>query len=535
MSEETKVETTAEEKEPLLTEREAFSVLKFANAYNNGISGISGLYTPDLLNQSLKMLNNDAQIPDYDSVIDALISGMNAEERLKAYTEWMEWADMIFKRTIEYYANMLSFDLTITCKNAKVEDYNSKSYKRDEAVVYEFLDNFDYKDLFRKMVRQMLRTETAFTWLRNNEDDDDTKFTLQMMPQSRCLLTGYFEDGLIYDFDMNYFLQPGISIDEFDPVFKQMLAQMFSEKGIEKYIPTNPFDNRDGIFAYTVQTSPCYERESISGAWAFKFDTGNFNQIPFLSGLLKDSILNIPIQKLQYDKDVAGAYALLVGEIGMLDSSEPNATEFDPVVLGELLAMVRNSIGKYVKVGAMPTKEVEWRQFKDENTSMYQDQLGTSAATGAAASRIIYSTDKMSQEEIRNAILTDYQVVRKLYPQFEKFLGFYVNKLTKKFKFNFSFDGSVYTFERKDRQNFAKEMLQYNIAGNDSYFASLMGIKPTDFRRMLEQNKGTDWMNQLPQIMSVHTQSGNSGNPVGAPVQEDVSSESREYDKSNST
>lgn len=529
------------EKEQLLTEQQAWDVVQFATALNDGITGAGGLYNPWLQNQNLKELNNDStDTPNYEKVVQALTDGMNAGERLQAYTEWMEWADMVFKRTIEYYQNLLSFDLVVTCKNAEPKDYQGTKYKNDRKVISEFLDSFDYKGEFRKVIKQMLRRETAFMWLRNNGDKKDTKYTLQTMPQSRCILTGYWERGLLYDFDMNYFLQPGIDIEGFDPIFKDLLAWMFDENGIERYIPTNPFNNRDGVFAYTVQTSPCYDEsthpkgEGISGAWAFKFDPSNFSDVPYLSALLRESILNIPIQKLQYDKDIAGAYAMLIGEIGMLDSGEPNATEFDPKRLGKLLQIVKNAIGKYVAVGAMPTREVEWYQYKDENTSMYQEQTKSAAASGAAASRIIYSSDKMSQEEIRLAAMTDYGVVRKLYTQFQNFLEFYANKMTKKFKFRFRFDGSTLPFERKDRQEFGMKLAENGLIGNSSYFASLVGMHPNDFDDMLVESKNNEFLKDLPQLMSVHTQSGDKGQ-VGAPTKDDVSSDSREYNTSDDT
>lgn len=517
----------ANNNEPLLSENQVWSVLEFAQALNNTIP-IGGLFTPDLLNRNLVNLNNNPKTPTYEQVVSALTEAVNQAENLQAYTEWAEFMDMVFKRTMMYYENMLSFDLTITCTNATKEDYQTKSYKRDRAVIDDFLDRFDYQAEFRKVVKQLLRTEIDYTWLRNNENEDNPQYTLQIMPQKYCTLTGYWEKGLLYDFDINFFLQPSTDIRQFDPVFRKIFNSMFKGDGYNNYIPTNQFDKRDGTFAYWTQLSPYYDDGKLPhGAWAFKFDTGNFSSVPFLSSLMKDTVLNLPVQKLQYDKDMASAYGMLMGEIEMLDSTEPNATAFTPKNLGALMNIVKRAIGKYVGVGAMPAKNIHYYQYKDDNAEMYENQIKTSTATGASASRVIYSSDKMSQEEIRNAIITDYNIMKKLYPQFNNFMNFYANKLTKKYKFSFSFNGSNYSFEREQRQEQLMKLAEIGVVLNDTAFASAYGFKPNEFRRMLEETSSEgSWINDLTTLTSIHTSSGKEGRPK----QSSVSSQSREYD-----
>lgn len=522
---------------PLLSEDEVWSVVDFARALNDGISGLTGLtglFTPSLLNQNLKNLNNNPETPTYEKIIKALSEAISQAENLQAYTEWMEFMDMLFKRTMAYYENILSFDLMITCRNATKEDYKTNKYKNDRAVVDDFLDRFDYRAEFNKMVKQMLRTEIAYTWLRNNDNLKDVQYVLQVMPQKYCMLTGYWEKGLLYDFNMNFFLQPGTDIREYDPEFSNIMQRMFDNGGIQKYLPTNQFNNRDGVFAYWTQLSPLYEGTYPHGAWAFKFDMGNFTSVPFLSSLLKDTMLNLPIQQLQYDKDMASAYGFLMGEIEMLNSNEPNKTAFSPQNLGTLMNIVKRAIGKYVAVGAMPAKNIDWYQYEDKNTSMYTDQLQNSIATGASASRILYATDKMSQEEVRNAIITDYNLMSRLYLQFNNFLNFYVNKLTKKFKFNFTFTGSSYPFERAERQKSLLELANVGIVLNDTAFASAYGYKPTDFKRMLEETSSdSSWIQNLSMLQSIHTQSGTRLKHSGRPEESEVSTDSRDYDSSN--
>ena len=528
------------DKQEKLSYQEAWDFRTFMSEVTNIMNGY---FTPDLREQALIGLNNNSLEPTYNKVIQALCNAVDNQKNLQAFTEWTEWADSIFKRMVQYYSNLLSFDLMITCTNATKKDYGTEAYKKDYKKVCDFLDGFDYKYEFRKVIKQIMRTETDYVWLRHNEDIKNTAYTLQVMPQSYCKLTGYWEKGLLYDFDMNYFLQPSVDIDGFDTVFKTLFNKMFNDgKVTQSYNPMNNFNNRNGSFALWHQTSPLYQRKErgakklISGAWAFKFDMGNFAQVPFLSSVLKDAILNIPIQQLQYDKDVLSARAMLVGEIGMMNSmNERDAMAMSPTTLGKFLSYIRNAIGKHVAVGAMPAKDVDLYQFEDKNEGMYANQSKSVASSGMSASRLIYNSDKMSQEEMRNAILTDYNIMKNLYSQFNNFLNYYVNQLTTRFKFDFQFTGSNYNFERKDRQEFLMKLADKGIVLNSSAFASAFGINPVTFDRMLEQTASEDsWLNNLSTLQSVYTQSGkNSEGKSGRPLADDVSTESREYDYSD--
>ena len=496
----------------VLSEEQVKWLQEVAVAFSETTLNHSNIFTPSLLNQNLINLNNNPETPNYDKLVKALESAKSNGEKLRGFQEWMELAEITFKRLLEYYANILSFDLSYTCINVKdKKEFGTAKYKKDKQKVEDFLTHFNYKKEFLKTVRQMMRTETAFYWLRNNGDINKPEYTLQLMPQRYCLITGAWEKGFLYDFDMNYFLQPGVDINGYDPVFKEFMATMYKGGGVYKnYNPSNSFNKRNGMFAYWTQTSPIYMHNNLpSGAWVFKLDDSSFNDVPFLSSLMRDAILNIPVKKLQYDKDALGAYAYLIGEIKMLKSNEANATAFDPVRLGTLLQIVKQAIGKHIVVGAMPAEENKWYQYKDENTSMAETQVKSTLASGAGASRILYSSDKMSQEEIRNAILADYNVMRKVYTQFNNFLDFYVNQLTKHYKFKFAFDGSVYGFEREWRKDGIMKLAQTGIVLNDTAFASAFGYDPVMFSHMLFETSAEDsWLKNRSSLQSIFTTPG---------------------------
>lgn len=159
-----------------------------------------GVYTPWMQNMILNNLNNTAEVPTSDKIKKALADYKNNADNLQNYMQFMEHFDILFARTIKSYVNMLSFDLSIVCTNAKPEDYQSEKYLADKKKIYNFLDKFDYKAEFRKVLEQVLVNEVYFTWFRKSKTGNNgMKYALQIMPQDRCLITGYWEKGLLFD------------------------------------------------------------------------------------------------------------------------------------------------------------------------------------------------------------------------------------------------------------------------------------------------------------------------------------------------
>lgn len=501
-----------------LTREQLQDVIQFSQALYAAEN--IGIYSPWLSNQLLQGLNNNPRIPDLDKIKEALADYKNQAKDLQGYMEFMNNYDMIFKRTLQSYANVLAFDLQIVCTNAFTQaDYESDEYKEDKKRIYKFLDRFDYIQEFKNVVLEVLLHETYFTWFRKTKwGNQGMKCALQIMPQDYCILTGYWENGLLWDLDYNYFLQPGVDIDGFDPSIKKTFYSMFGpdSKPIINYRPTAPLNKRTGQYAYWAQTSP------NDGAWAWKFDPKNFNATPYLAPFLKDAIMNDEVAQLQVDKDMISAYAVLAGEIRLFDNAKSgtkaNQFAIDPATLGTFMGKAKQGLGKLLKLVAMPVENLKFFQFSDSTPDMYSDQLSNSAGVGSGVSRVIYSSDRMSNAEIEAGIIDQYNTMKPLYQQFNKFMTFYGNQLTRKYKFKFIFDGCSYPFEREKRFERLIKAADKGMVLNPSAYASVLGYAPQDFERMLQESKWGGW-NELWQLpLNASTTAQTEG---GRPPKED--------------
>lgn len=299
---------------------------------------------------------------------------------------------------------------------------------------------------------------------------------------------------------MAYFLQPGVDINGYDPAFKKYYNRVFGDGSMfENYRPTNPLNDRTGTYAMWTQTSPA------DGAWCFKFNKSTFSNIPFLAPLIKNTLSNEEISVLQQNKDVMAALGILAGEIATFDNAKSGTQTdqmvFKPSTLGAFMGKAKQGLSDSIKLAALPVKNLDFYQYEDKNQDMYATSLKNTAGVGSSIGRVIYSSDRMSNSEMEAALNEVYQTMRPLYSQFSNFLEFYVNKMTKKFKFKFVLDGSTYKYERQQRFDMLNKVADRGLVLPSSSWASVLGYNPVDFDRMLEESKASGWIDNYSQLM----------------------------------
>lgn len=483
--------------------------------FSAGLMAVDNFYSPFLSNQLLTNLNNNPRLPNAEAVKNALNDYKNSGADLQGFVEFASAFDMIFKRTLYSYANALSFDLQITCKNAYTKgDYESEEYKKDRQTVDNFLTNFDYKKEFYNVLINVLKRDSYFTWFRKTKSGNrgKMKYVLQIMPQDYCMLTGYFEKGMIWSFNILYFNQTGVDLGLWDPTLIKKYVDTFH--GEKPYVPSAPLDKRNGIYAMWMDTSP------NDGAWAWKWSTDNFANNPFLSPYVANVLRSDEVGELQYNKDLISAAGILAGEIRLFDSAKSgtkaNQFSIDPKTLGAFMQKAANGLKNTVKLAAMPLENIKFFQFEDKNPNSYTNELTTTAGIGTGISRVIYSSDKMSNAELEAALNEVYQTMKPMYAQFNNFLDFYVNQMTSKYKFKFEFVGSNYQFERDARFDKMMKMADKGLVLNSSAWASAVGMNPVTFDRMLAESKYTGWIDKYSTLMlnaNTTAQSNEGGRP----------------------
>lgn len=478
------------EEAPLISEKEVWDVLKFANNIYSGF--YPGIYTPDLVNSRFKDVTLQPLVANLDKITTALSNPKENEEVLTSYSQWLELNSILYRRVLLYYSGLLSFDWNYIVTNIKDEkEYKSKKYKADLDIVRDFFDKFNVKDSFATVIKEMIRNETFFGVLRA----EGQKYNIQELPRQYSKLIGRFDYGMLFAFNMNWFLQAGVSLDMYPQVFKKFYRQAFIKDNVKEYNPALPVGNRDSNFIYWVNTDP------EDGFVGFKLFPEIGTNVSFLAAYMPDAVIQPLIRSLQIDSNIAKASKIISGEVPFLDAKAKvkDAIAISPDLLGKFMALLKSSLPSMIKVASAPLENLGAIEF-DGDSSMYDSYLSTAAAASGINSRLIYSKDRQNVLETKLSMDIDQNILRPVYQQFSNILEFWINQRTKHYKFKFIFEGFNTAVDREERLN---TVFKYADSGIilEQKFASAIGMSPFDFRRMMEESSANDFVNKLTPIM----------------------------------
>lgn len=185
------------------------------------------------------------------------------------------------------------------------------------------------------------------------------------------------------------------------------------------------------------------------------------------------------------------------------------------------MQLLTSGLNRNVKGLIFPAENIRGWQYNDQNPNMASNYLKSATGQGASASSLIYSTDKMAQFELENAIYTDYSIVKPLYEQYANFLNYYVNKKMSKYHFKFIFDGLDRQWDREKRQTALRNYADKGIVLGESMWASALGLNPCDFSRSLEEGHNSTFIQNLTLMLNANTMkdsgSGESEESGGRP------------------
>lgn len=414
----------------------AFNFLEFSNSYRESYYNNTGGYlTPDAVNRQLQNINMNPVEATIDGIEQALKSPKDSESILRDYATSAENNSMYYKRLVRYFPDMASFHLSFDCINIeKDSEYSSKEYKADMEVVKKYATMFNYRGEFQTVLRQLIRQGCYYCVFRQDGD----KYTLQELPPDFCKITGRHEYGLLFDFNMQWFIgNYGVDINMYPPIFKKFYRDVFN-KTTNKYKPSGDVDTRHSSFMYWHQCSPS------DGFWSFKISPELATIIPYFAPLLKDISFEDIVRGLQQDKYFIEASKLLVGIIGMNKEAKSgqvaNQINMTPDMLGKFMGVARKGLNKQIGLVALPMDSIETVDFDVNKENMASDNTENTAKQSISSFDAIYATDKLNSHQSKLASAIDMNFVKSLYEMFESFMEYFINSNTKKYKFRIRFN-----------------------------------------------------------------------------------------------
>lgn len=471
--------------------------------FNRIVGGNTILFNPLWMNSLLKMQDTRPEKFSRENIIDWMKNPAAAENQLRELNQYFLNTSTYYKRIIDYFAKILTFDYTLIPYGVDKGDLNSPAFKRSRKKVFDFLDQFHIKDEFYKIMRILMGEDTYFGYIRN----EGKKFAIQKLPTKYCKLVNRNEDGYVYAFDMNYFLLPGVNVDDYSPDFKVYFDEL--KKG------------KTNTGTYYVILDP-------DKSFVFKFDETNATIIPPLLGLFLDVLEISEYKDLIKSRAVLDSYMLLHQKIPMKTDKDaksdsflislPNAAQFH--------ANTKANTPEGVEVITTPMDlnaiKIDRSQNKDSIIGLAESQFYKTAGV----SQTLFA-ESQNQIGIKYSVQSDETFVLHMYRQFEKWINRQLDGVSGKYKFRLKFLDITY-YNRADKIDAYKEAAQYGIG--KTLYASAIGLSPSDFLDLADYENSLG-LESLTPLVSSHTQSGKDG---GAPEKK-VEDLTKSGDKTRST
>lgn len=500
----------ADNKESLTPEQvnqvlNAFNFLEFSNAYRNSYYGSSaGYFTPDIVNQQMQNVNMNPVEVTISGIEDALSNPKDSEQVLRNYATSLENKNMYYKRLARYFPDMASFHMTFDCINIeKDSDFNSKEYKEDLKILDNFTSKFNCKEEFQTVLRQLIRQGVYYCVLRK----DESKYCLQELPPDFCKITGRHPYGLLFDFNMRWFIgNYGVDINMYPKIFKKMYRDVFNKTNTN-YKPSGKVDDRKSSFVYWHQCSPA------DGFWMWKISPELATIMPYFSPMFPNLSFNKIARDLQNDKYFIEASKLLVGIIGFNKDSKTgqvaNNINITPDILGKFLGVARKGLNKQIGLVALPMDSIETVDFDVSQNNIEMDYLENIASQSVASYNSLFATDKLNSHQSKLASAVDMNFVNALYDMFADFVEYYVNSMTKKYKFKIRFHDMYVPDQQAQVMSNFKDFANLGLV-DVQMAARAYDMSPFELMRHLQMTKSMGLDKKLISLANAMNPNGNT-------------------------
>ncbi|WP_029518059.1 hypothetical protein [Paenibacillus polymyxa] len=467
--------------------------LQFAKALSNSYQSGS-LFSPLWQNELLKSLNMSPTTFDRKKIEEMIKNPKANEDALKDLSQYLFNVVMQFNRLVNYYSTIPTFDSFIVATNADEEDMRSTAFKKSRRKAVDIVEKLSPKSTFPNILKGVILEDAKFYYVREFGDS----VALQEMPAKYCKIINKTEYGYQYAFNMYYFLQSGVNINDFAPEFSEYYSDFANAKsGKDRYFYWQPLDPIK--------------------APVFKFDETRAGLTPPLMGLFLDSAEIEHYKGLLKTKTELETWKIIVGQIPMKSdtkgASVANNFAIDPNVAGQYTAILQAGVPNGVKVATTPfeLKTVDFNQSQTQNNIVGFSQDNFYQAAGSTP--ILFGSGTVNASGLQASIKVDEGYVIHMYRQFERFVNSYLKSKTGKYRHKVVFP-DITVFNRDEK--FEKYLKAGQFGFSKTLVSLAMGINPEDMQSLLAYENSINLVEKyLVPLSSSHVQNGkdNGGRP----------------------
>ncbi|NLY47344.1 MAG: hypothetical protein GX053_15390 [Tissierella sp.] len=476
----------------LLDDEKAENYYKSYQASIQNILNSPFLYmNPFLKNQILQNINQNPVKLKKEQIEEIISNPKQNEKEIRQLSHFFYGYLLHYRRVIEYFAKLLTFDYQISPLDVKINnDEDKRTFKKNYEKAINYAEKFNFKQIFPEIMKGVLLEDAKFYYLRENKD----YIVFQEMPSDWCLIVGRTELGYKYAFNMSYFLQSGANVYEYPPEFQDYF---------EEYRRSKEFK---GSYPFWIELDP-------SVAPVFKFDDSHATILPPFMGSFVDGLDISDFKNLIKEDTLMKTIKLLVNEIPLWNDPKvhtQNPFKIDAQTAAFWNTMIQQSLPQMARSVTSPFK-TEVYDFSD--TASKDSLIGyaeDSYYRTIGTSPILFGEKVTTATAIRASQTVDESFVSHMYKQFERFVNYHMSKLSGKYKFKIKFEGTIW--DKQER--FEKALKSANVGMPVSALASANGYSPKEFMSIVEMENILDIKSKLMPLMTSYTMSdNNSGRP----------------------
>ncbi|OPH47614.1 hypothetical protein BC351_10515 [Paenibacillus ferrarius] len=468
------------------------------NAGNNSI-----FYNPIWQNELLKSINMSPVKYDRKKVEELIANPRSNEKALRDLAQYLQNYIMQFNKLVQHYGRILTFDYFLEPTNADAEDMTTKKFKKSYEKACAWLESLNPKKILPEITTMCILEDAKFYYVRDSGED----VVLQEMPSAYCKIVNKTELGYQYAFNMDYFMQAGVNINDYAPEFAQHYLDFL-----------NGTDKNKG-YMHWVTLDP-------SSAFAFKFDENRAGQTPPLMGLFVDSVEIASYKNLLKTKTQLDVWKIILNKIP-LHKEEKNGNKKDNFAIaadtaGKFSSLMQAAMPEGVKVVTMPLDsdviDFSNSQNKNDIVGIGQQHFYESAGT----SPILFGDKGTNGIGIKASIKTDEAYVMHMYRQFERFINYKLRKVTGSYRFKITFP-DITIFNREEKMD------MYLKAANFGFpkllVACALGITPQQLVNLSNFESSLGLENIMKPLISSHTLSGDKEGGASKKSDKDITDE----------
>jgi len=452
----------------------------------------------NILNQIVKDLNTRPRKYTREQVIQWIQYPSANEKAIRELNLYLRYISNHFNRAIDYFSNILTFDYVVIPVNNTEEQMNQPSFLKNSQKVNAFLNKFNIKSEFYKLMPYMMNEDTVYTYFREN----DNVATLQILPSEFCKIVNKNNISRIYAFDL----------------------QIFNKDTYQLTIEDYPEEIQNAYKKYKKDGGDNWQVLDPSKAFAFKFnDWTDVNISPFM-GVFLDALQISEDKALQRTKNVISAKQLIHQKIPMREDKDAKPNQF--LLDLDTAQMFHETVKSHLEEDGYITVTSPMEMTKvnlDGGAGVQANIVRQSEAnlyTSLGTSQALFNSEKAGNIGLQKNIQVDENYMFGCYRTFEKFINFLLLTITGKHNFNLNFI-NVTQFNRSDK---FKEYLQGAQYGLPTLYhaCSSLGIEPKDVDSLVYFENVNDIKSKLRPLVSSFTANSNDLINEGGRPEKDI-------------